>query len=119
MHRRLKSELGGEVEIIPADKGKLLMVPLCISVKDVMENQSLHKELELWKPKSTDVNKIIDQTSSLIRQAIKKRHGFHPWPYHPSDIATHITIHNELQRFLVGLLTGDPTSTNYKHIPKD
>ena len=105
VHRRLKSELGGEVEIIPDDKGKLLMVPLCISVKDVvLENQSLHRELELWKTKSTDVNKIIDQTSSLIRQAIKKDMVSTPWPYHPSDIATHITIPNEEQRFLVGLL---------------
>ena len=88
------------------------MVPFCLSVKDVvLENKSLHRELELWKAKSTDVNKIIDQTSSLIRQAIKKDMVSTPWPYHPSDIATHITIPNELQRFLVGLLTGDPTST--------
>ena len=88
------------------------MVPFCVSVKDVvLENQSLHRELELWKAKSTDVNRIIDQTSSLIRQAIKKDMVSTPWPYHPSDIATHSTIPNELQRFLVGLLTGNPTST--------
>ncbi|KAG0710546.1 hypothetical protein GWK47_022606 [Chionoecetes opilio] len=64
--------------------------------------------------KSTDINKIIDQTSSHIRTAIKKDMIFTPWPYHPSDVATHIAIPNELQRFLVGLLTGDTTSTTNK-----
>ncbi|KAG0712719.1 hypothetical protein GWK47_017819 [Chionoecetes opilio] len=46
--------------------------------------------------------------------AIKKDMIFTPWPYHPSDVATHIAIPNELQRFLVGLLTGDTTSTTNK-----
>ncbi|KAG0714704.1 hypothetical protein GWK47_001513 [Chionoecetes opilio] len=93
MHRRLKSELGGAVEYFSDDKGKLLMVPCCVSLKDVvLENQNLHRELKLWKAKSTDINKIIDQTSSHIRTAIKKDMIFTPWPYHPSDVATHIAI---------------------------
>jgi len=115
MHRRLKSELGGAVEIFPDDNGKLLMVPCCVSLKDVvLENQTLHRELKLWKAKSTDVNKIIDQTSSHIRTAIKQDMISTPWPYHPSDVATHIAIPNQLERFLVGLLTGNPTSTTNK-----
>ena len=98
MHRILKSELAGTVEIFPDDKGKLLMVPCCVSLKDViLENQNLHRELKLWKAKSTDINKIIDQTSSHIRTAIKKDMISTPWPYHPSDVASHIAIPNESQ----------------------
>ncbi len=59
------------VQIFPDDKGKLLMVPDSVSLQDVvLENQGLRRELEIWKAKVTDFNKIIDQTSSQIRSAI-------------------------------------------------
>ena len=55
--------------------------------------------------------KNFSKTSELTLFPTKGLCQSTPWLYHPSDIATHITIPNELQRFLVGLLTGDPTST--------
>ena len=40
-----------------------------------------------------------------------------PWPYHPSDVddSAHIAIPNQLERFLVGLLTGDPDNKIQSH----
>ena len=73
----------------------------------MLENQGLRQELEIWKAKVTDFNKIIDQTSSQIRSAIKKGMAPTPWPYHPSDVNSS-AIPNQLERLLVGLLTGDP-----------
>ena len=102
IHRTLKYELGDSVQIFPDNKGKLLMVPDSVSLQDVvLEN---HRELEIWKAKVTDFNKIIDQTSSQIRSADMAPT---PWPYHPSDVNSS-AIPNQLERLLVGLLTGDP-----------
>jgi hypothetical protein len=108
IHRTLKSELGDSVHLFPDDKGKLLMVPDSVSLQDVvLENQSLRRELEIWKAKVTDFNKIIDQTSSQIRSAIKEDMVPTPWPYHPSDVNSS-AIPSQLERLLVGLLTGEP-----------
>ena len=105
IHRTLKYELGDSVQIFADNKGKLLMV---LSLQDVvLENQGLRRELEIWKAKVTDFNKIIDQTSSQIRSAIKEDMAPTPWTFHPSDVNSS-AIPNQLERLLVGLLTGDP-----------
>ncbi len=36
-----------------------------------------------------------------------------PWPYHPSDATSYYNIPHLLERFLVGLLTGDPGGKCY------
>ena len=112
IRRRLESELQDSVHIFPDDKGWLLMVPDSVTLQDVVsENQSLHRELEIWKAKVTDPNKIIDQASAKIRSAIKEDMGPTPWPYHPSDVNS-LSIPHQLERFLTGLLTGDPEAKN-------
>jgi hypothetical protein len=69
------------------------MVPDSVSLKDVvLENQTLHKELKVWKAKSTNFNKSIDQTSSQIRSAIKHDMTPTPWPYYPSDVKREFSI---------------------------
>ena len=81
------------------------MVPDSVSLQDVvLKNQGLRRELEIWKAKVTNFNKIIDQQ---IRSAIKEDMAPTPWPYHPSDVNSS-AIPNQLERLLVGLLTGDP-----------
>lgn len=115
IRRRLESELGDSVDIFQDDKGKLVMVPESVSLKDVaLENQTLQRELKVWKAKSTDFNMIIDQTSSLIRSTIRQDKTLTLWPYHPSDVKNHghISIPNHLERFLVRLITGDPDTEN-------
>ena len=115
IHRKLELELGESVNIYPDDKGKLLMVPNSVSLKDVViENQNLHRELKMWKASLNNFNKIIDQASSQIRSAIKQEKTPTPWPYHPSDSA-HYSIPHQLERFLVGLLTGDPDTEFPSH----
>jgi len=115
IRRRLESELESSIDIFPDDKGMLLVVPESVSLKDVVsENQTLQRELRVCKTKSTDVNIIIDQTSSLILSAIQQDMAPTPWPYHPSDVknAGHISIPNHLELFLAGIITGDPDNKN-------
>lgn len=111
IRRTLENELGNSVDIFPDDKAKLLMVPHTVSIRDVvLENQNLLRELNVWRAKSTNVNKIIDQTSSHIRSIIKQEMTVTPWPFHPSDVkdSGYITLPDQLEWLLVGLLTGNP-----------
>ena len=111
IRRTLENELGNSVDIFPDDKAKLLMVSQTVSRRDVvLENQNLVRELNIWRGKSTNVNKIIDQTSSHIRSIIKQEMTVTPWPFHPSDVKDtgYITLPDQLERLLVGLLTGNP-----------
>ena len=115
IRRKLECELGASVDIFPDDKGKLLVIPGNILLKDlVLENQKLLGELKTWKGKSTDINKIIDQTSSHIRSVIRQDMKPTPWPVQPSDVSdgSQIDLPNELERLLVGLLTGDTEIKN-------
>ena len=110
IRRRLESELENSVQIYPDDKGKLLMVPDSVQLRDaVLEIQSLRKELGIWKTKVTDLMKITAQVSSAIRSAVKEDKEPTPFPFHPSNVtSTDWPIPYELERFLIGLLTGDP-----------
>ena len=91
----------------PDDKGKLLVIPGNILLKDlVLENQKLLRELRTWKGKSTDINKINDQTSSHIRSVISQDMKPTPWPVQPSDVSdgSQIDLPNELEQLLVVFL---------------
>lgn len=115
IRRRLKTELEDSVHIFPDDKGWLLMVPDNVTLQDVvLENQSLQRELEIWKSKVTDLNKITDQASAKIRSVIKEDMKPTPWPYHPSDVSS-TSIPHQLERFLTGLLTGNPDGKCISH----
>ncbi len=59
------------------------------------------------------VTTIVDQASSQIRSVIKQDMLPTPWPYHPSDAASYYNVPHLLERFLVGLLTGDPGGKCY------
>ena len=62
IRRRLESDLGRSIDVFTDDKGKLLVVPESISLKDVvLENQTLQRELKVWRSKSADVISIIDR----------------------------------------------------------
>ena len=113
VRRRLEGELLNSIHIFPDAKGKLLLVPDNVTLQEVaVEVQSLRSELEIWQKKAIDRIKIIDQASSKIRSEIKENTKPSPWPFHPSDSADSLGIPYHLERFLVGLLTGDPASTS-------
>lgn len=65
-----------------------------------MENKNLLRKLNVWRAKSTNVNKIIDQTSSHIRSIIKQEMTVTPWSFHPSDVkdSGYITLPDQLER---------------------
>ena len=117
IHRKLLCELANSVKIFTDDKGKLLMVPDSVTLKDVaVELQSLRRELETWKVKETDLNKIVDQASLKVRLAIKEGTKPTPWPYHPSDASSDVNLSIPPQlEFLIGLLTGDPEVKSPAH----
>ncbi len=71
------------------------------------------KELEILKPKVTNL-KQIDQVSTKLRYVIKEDMKPTPWPYHPSDVNS-TCIPHYLERFLTGLLTGDPDVKSLSH----
>ena len=96
--------MGDLVQIFPDNNGRLLMISSGLSLTDVvLENQGCSES-----SKSGTVDKIIDQTSSRIRSAIKSNITPSPWPYHPSDVSRCDAIPKELEQFLVGLLTSNP-----------
>jgi len=117
IHRKLLSELANSVNLFTDDKGKLLMVPDSITLDVAVELQSLRRERETWKAKVTDLNKIVDQASLKIRLAIKEGTKPTPWPHHPSDASSdvNLSIPPQLERFLIGLLTGDPNVKSPAH----
>ena len=115
IRRKLESELNDSVQIFQDDKGKLLLVPESVTRKDVVfENQILQRELRVWNSKSTDLNTIVDRASTVIRSDIQENMKSTAWPYHPSDVqnAGHISLPKHLERFIVGLLTGNPDNKN-------
>ena len=126
IRRRLESELGDSVHIFPNNSGKLLLVPDSLSFKDaVLDNYKLRKKLAICK-KLTDANKITDQASSQISEAIRRDMKPTSWPCHPSDLSNAVKMPTQLHRFLVGLLTGNPETENrqkqcqisYSHLVK-
>ena len=108
LSRRLESELGNSIHIYLDNHNKLLVVPGNISFKDaIVENQILKRELALWKSKEATM--VIDKASSCIRSNIQNEQIPTPFPYHPSEIENSLfKIPQDLERFLLGLLTGDP-----------
>ena len=117
VRRRLESEFLDSIRIFQDAKGKLLLVPDNVTLQEVaIEVQSLRSELEIWQEKVSNCIRIIDQASSKIRSEIKENTKPSPWPFHPSDSADNLSIPYHLERFLVGLLTGDPDTkcTSYR-----
>ena len=113
IRRKLETEFSDSVHIFPNDSGKLLLAPDSFSFKDVvLENENLRKELAIWKVKLTDANKITDQASLQIREAIRRDMKPTPWPCHPSDLSNAVNMPTQLHRFLIGLLTGNPENEN-------
>lgn len=115
-HLRLKleHEFGDSIQIFADTKGKLLVVPDCITMQDIVsEYCDMERELKTWKDKSTNVSKIIDQSASFLKATIKDEKKTTTWPYHPSDVEKESFIAPEYLRwFLISLLTGDP---EHKH----
>ena len=118
IRRKLESELGESIDIFSDENGKLLLVPDSVTFREVvLENQRLHRDLRVWNAKSTNINKVIDQTSSHIRSVIRQDMTSTTWHIHPSDVNNnaYIIMPKQLERLLLGLLTGDPETDTQSH----
>ena len=109
--RNILKYLGNSLSVCPDNKGKLLVVPHTVTVETVVkENQSLKEELELWKSNS-NLDNLIDLASNHLRSKIKDDVKETPWPCHPSDVDPQsYEVPDYLQRFFMGLLTGNATN---------
>jgi hypothetical protein len=72
VRRKLESEFGETIRLVPDNQGKLLFVPCTVSIDDViLENQSLHRQMKSYKGPQDD-NKIISRAASIIRASLKE-----------------------------------------------
>lgn len=110
LRRKLETELGNSIQIYHDNSGKLILVPETYSLQDaIKEIQVLKQELSIWKGKSSNISNIIDQASSHMRSIIQKNKLPTLWPYHPIDADNDsFEVPEHLQRFFLGLLTGNP-----------
>ena len=71
----------------------------------MLENQNLVRELKVWKTKLADDNKVIDQASLKIREAIKSEMKATSWRCHPADIHSEVQIPAQLRCLAKTLLS--------------
>ena len=71
----------------------------------MLENQNLVRELKVWKTKLADDNKVIDQASLKIREAIKSEMKETSWPCRPADIHSEVQMPAQLRRLAKTLLS--------------
>ena len=109
IRRKIEAEFGSILLIFPDDKGKLIVVPQNLSVEDIVKmNLVMKKELDILKHHSSDIGKIIDQSSTYIRKSILDMKWKLPQPIHPSDVdIPSFSVPESLKRLLMSVLTAD------------
>ena len=84
---KLQLEFGEYLHISPDKKGKLPVVPGSLSFQEIATAYVETKtELDLLKQNSIDKTKLIDQTASVLRSAVKNETKPSSWPIHPDDV---------------------------------
>ena len=114
IRRRIEAEFGSTLEIFPDDKGKLLVMPGNLSLKETVQRKIvLEQELEKMKLKVTEVQGIVDKSAVFMRQAILDMKWTVPWPILPCHLSMdQFPVPECLHRFLMGLITSDPVMKN-------
>lgn len=104
----LEKEFGSSILFLKNNSGNNLVASSAFTVEELaVENFYLKQQLNILT--STDKDKLVEQASMVIRQAIKNdTTAATPWPFHPSDVnKTYYSMPQQLELFLMGLLTGD------------
>lgn len=71
LRRKLESEFGSTLDIFPDEKGKLLVMPANLDIKETVKAKILfEKELKSVRSKATELQSIIDQSAKHFRNAI-------------------------------------------------
>ena len=75
----------------------------------------MKKELDILKDHSSDIDKIIDQSSTYIRKSILDMKWKSSWPIHPSDVDIRsFPVPESLKRLLMNVLTADVSNPSQR-----
>lgn len=110
IRRKIEAEFGSTLEIFQNDKGKLLVMAANLSLRETVKSKvALENEIETLKLKTNDMQSVVDQCALYIRRSVLDAKWNSSWPIHPSDLtADHFQVPDCLNRFLKGVLAGDP-----------
>ena len=108
--RKIAAEFGTTLEIFPSSKGKLIVVPTNLSLKETVEAKlELEKEVDILRQNTQEADKIVDKCFTHIRGELLKSKWSSQWPVHPFDVKEEwFHVHGWLTRLLTGMITGDP-----------
>ena len=110
--RKISAEFGTTLEIFPSSKGKLIVVPTNLSLKETVEAKlELEKEVDILRQNTQEADKIVDKCFTHIRGELLKSRWSSQWPVHPFDVKEEwFHVHRWLTRLLTGIITGDPVT---------
>lgn len=112
IRRKLETEFGESLQILPNDKGKLILYPDCLSMCELAKKyQALQTQMQTMQSATSD--DIIYKTALQLRNDIRSESKTQPWPPHTSEEEqANDLIPPSVNQFLYTLLTG---STNCVH----
>ena len=120
IYRKLACEFGDSLHMIPDDKGKILVFPANLLLKDlVKENIHLRDELRVLKDRTSETEKMIENVSRIIRSDVRELGSKMPWPPTPADLKAPLEyIPCSLQLFLKVLFSGEicPSSDRVRNL---
>ena len=96
--------------------GRFIVVPENLSVEDIMKmNLTMKKMLNILKHHSSDIDKIIGQSSTYICKSILDMKWKSPWSIHSSDVDIRsFPIPEGFKRLLMIVLTTDVSNPSQR-----
>lgn len=69
LREKLESEFGSTLEIFPDEKGKLLVIPANLDIKETVKKMvNLEKEVMSFKSQAKEMQRIVDQSAEHNRE---------------------------------------------------
>ena len=108
--RKIAAEFSTTLEIFPSSRGKLIVMPANLSLKETVEAKlELEKEVAILCQNTQDADKIVDKCFTHTRGELLKSKWSSQWPIHPCDVKEgRFHVPGCLTRLLTGTITGDP-----------
>ena len=119
IRRRLETEFGESLHILPGDKGRLLVVPDNLSMQMLAtEYLKVKNELDTHCSVSKDSTQMLKKVAMHLRCEVKKAQIDQPWPPQPEELNPNfVRLLTDLTQFLMILLTGDqPNKVTSPHV---
>ena len=85
--RSIDAEFGTTLEIFPSRKGKLIIMPPNLNLKETLKAKlELEKEVDILRQNTQDADKIVDKCFTHIRGELLKSKWSSQRPIHPFDV---------------------------------